>query len=253
MPKADLIFARPFMNAAGMLGFAPDPRAPVPWSDLGAFVTNPLSLRPRAVTRQPTLLRYPGGILLHTGLPNPGFTAVLARYARRWADSPLPIIVHLIGDRPEEAKDMTRRLESLDNILAIELSFAPLLADDLIVLAIDMCRGELPLIGCLPPEQVLRLGARAMQAGAAAISLAPPRGALPQHGNPIGGRLFGPGVFPQALEVVRAASKSSLTCIGAGGISSKADADSMLGAGAIAVQYDTLLWLPPAAIDGVVQ
>ena len=113
MSKADLIFARPIMNAAGMLGFTPDPRAPVPWSDFGAFITNPVSLRPRRVTGHPALMPYPGGLLLHTGLPDPGFRAVVERYARRWADSPMPVIVHLISDRPEEAKEMARRLEGL--------------------------------------------------------------------------------------------------------------------------------------------
>lgn len=253
MSKADLIFAKPIMNAAGMLGFTPDPRAPMPWSDFGAFVTNPLSLRPRTVTGHPALLTYPGGLLLHTGLPNPGFTSVLTKCARRWADSPLPVIVHLIADRPEEAKEMTRRLEGLDNILAVELSFAPLLADDIILLAIDVCRGELPLITCLPPEQVLRLGWRAMQEGASAVSLAAPRGALLRDGKPIAGRLFGPALFPGALDVVRSASKIGLTCIGAGGVGSRADAQAMLGGGAIAVQMDTALWLPREKIESLVQ
>ena len=252
MSKADLIFARPIMNAAGMLGFTPDPRAPVPWSDFGAFITNPVSLRPRRVTGHPALMPYPGGLLLHTGLPDPGFRAVVERYARRWADSPMPVIVHLISDRPEEAKEMARRLEGLDNILALELSFAPLLADDIIMFALDMCRGELPLIACLPPEQALRLGSRAMQAGAAAVSLAPPRGALMQDGRPVAGRLFVPSVFPGVLEVVRSASKSGVTCIGAGGVTSKEDVDAMLGAGAIGVQIDTALWLPREKVEGLV-
>ena len=47
MSKRDLYFRKPLMNAAGTLGFSPDPRASVAWEDLGAFVTNPISLRPR--------------------------------------------------------------------------------------------------------------------------------------------------------------------------------------------------------------
>jgi len=252
MSKADLIFAKPLMNAAGTLGFAPDPRAPVPWSDFGAFVTNPLSLRARRVTGNPALLQYPGGLLLHTGLPNPGLNAVMAKYSRRWADSPVAVIAHLIGRHPETAREMTRQLEGLDNILAVELSFAPLLADDIILLALEMCSGELPLIACLRPEDVLRLGSRAMQAGAAAISLAPPRGALLQDGHPVAGRLFGPSIFPGALEVVRSAAKSGLVCIGAGGVTSRAEAEAMLGAGAIGVQLDTALWLPRETTESLV-
>ena len=60
MFKQDLTFSSPYMNAAGTLGFAPDFRAPVPWESFGAFVTNPLSLRPRLPTASPALIEYPG-------------------------------------------------------------------------------------------------------------------------------------------------------------------------------------------------
>ena len=160
MSKRDLIFRKPLMNAAGMLGFAPDFHAPVPWDEFGAFVTNPLSLRPRVAASQPALIEYPGGFLLHTGLPNPGLNATLKKYARRWSDSPLPLIVHLMADRPEETKQMVQILESVDNVMAVELGFAPLLADDILLLTLEMSVGELPLIFCLPSEQVLSLGPR---------------------------------------------------------------------------------------------
>ena len=61
--KRDLFFSQPLMNAAGILGFAPDSRAPVEWERLGAFVTNPISFRPRLPAAQPIRLEYPGGFL----------------------------------------------------------------------------------------------------------------------------------------------------------------------------------------------
>src|SRR5687768_7722831 len=176
MPKRDLSFRTPFMNAAGTLGFAPEARAAVEWADFGAFVSNPVSMRPRTPAGEPELLPYPGGFLLHTGLPNPGFPAVLKKCAPRWADSKLPVIVHLMADRPEETGRMVQQLEEVENIAAVELGFAPGLAGDIILIALEMSLGELPLIVCLPWEQVLTVGPHAMQAGAAAISLAAPRG-----------------------------------------------------------------------------
>lgn len=252
MFKQDLTFRKPLMNAAGALGFTPDFHAPVPWDDLGAFVTNPLSLRPRTAAADAALIEYPGGFLLHTGLPNPGLSAAVKKYARRWKDSPLPMVVHLMADRPEETKQMIQKLEDIENIAAVELGFAPLLADDIILLAIEICLGELPLILSLQAEQVLSLGPRAVQAGAAAISLAAPRGALPgltspspeRRGVPITGRLFGPSLFPKSLEVVASAAKLGLPVIGAGGVYSKENAEAMLSAGALAVQMDAMLWLP---------
>ena len=123
MPKRDLYFRTPIMNAAGMLGFAPDTRADVPWNELGAFVTNPLSARPRKPTSHPAVVEYPGGFLLHTGLPNPGFPSAVKKYAHKWADSSLPVIVHLMADRPEETKRMVESLEGVDNVMAAELGF----------------------------------------------------------------------------------------------------------------------------------
>ena len=231
------------MNAAGTLGFAPDYRAPVPWDSFGAFVTNPISLRSRKPAANPTLIEYPGGFLLHTGLPNPGLPAAIKKYARRWADSRLPIIVHLMADRPEETSRMVQSLEELENIAAVELGFAPLLADDILLLTIEMCLGELPLIVSLPCKQVLSLGPRVIQEGAAAISLASPRGLLKtEEGQLTTGRLNGPALFPQALLTVRDAVSANLPVIGAGGVEKKENADAMLSVGALAVQMDESLW-----------
>ena len=250
MFKQDLTFSTPYMNAAGTLGFAPDYRAPIPWDSFGTFVTNPLSLRPRRPTAKPALVEYPGGFLLHTGLPNPGLPAAIKKYARRWADSRLPIIVHLMADRPEESMRMVQSLEGLENIAAVELGFAPLLTDDIILLTIEMSLGELPLIVSLPAEQVLSLGPRVIQEGAAAISLAAPRGMLTLtpdpspggRGETVTGRLNGPALFPQALLTVRDAVGANLPVIGAGGVGSKENADAMLSVGALAVQVDASLW-----------
>ena len=184
---------------------AADLKAPVPWRDFGAFITNPISWRPRTAAEPPNLVEYPGGFLIHSGLPNPGFGMAVTRYARRWADSPLPTIVHVMADRPEETREMVRALEGMENVMAVELGFAPLLADDIILLAVEMSRGELPLIICLQGEQVLRLGPRTLQQGATAISLAAPRGTVSRDGGVVSGRLFGPSLFPRSLSLVYAA------------------------------------------------
>jgi len=233
------------MNAAGSLGFAPDLRVlqELGSLQLGAFVTNPISLRPRLPTAQPAAIEYPGGFLLHTGLPNPGFHAALKRYSAKWTRSELPVIVHLMADRPEETQQMTRLLESHENVMAVELGFAPLLADDIILLTLEMCLGELPLIFSLPVEQILSLGPRLMQEGAQAISVDAPRGSL-MTDHLITGRLLGPSLFPQTLSVVESAAKLGIPIIGAGGVWTKENADALLSVGALAVQVDAALWNP---------
>jgi dihydroorotate dehydrogenase len=243
--KRDLYFGKPWMNAAGSLGFTPDTRAGISLDSFGAFITNPISLRPRLPTAQPAVIEYPGGFLLHTGLPNPGIREALKKYSAKWARSDLPIIVHLMADRPEETQQMVHMLESLENVMGAELGFAPLLADDIILLTLEMCLGELPLIFSLPNEQVLSLGPRLIQDGAQAISIAAPRGSqITNQKSIISGRLYGPSLFSQALETVYSAVKLGLPIIGGGGIYSKENADAMLSVGALAVQVDAALWNP---------
>jgi len=250
--KRDIYFSKPLMNAAGSLGFTPDTRTGISLEPFGAFVTNPFSLRPRLPATKPEVVEYPGGFLLHTGLPNPGLNAGLKKYSAKWSRADLPIIVHLMADRPEETQRMVRMLESQENVMSAELGFAPLLADDIILLTLEMCVGELPLIFSLPVEQVLSLGPRLIQGGAQAISIAAPRGALPLTPNPspdgrgelITGRLYGPSLFPQTLETVHSAARIGLAVIGSGGVWSKENADAILSVGALAVQVDAALWNP---------
>lgn len=263
MSKRDLFLSKPLMNAAGSLGLSPDERKLAPWDAFGAFVTNPLSFRPRKPAVQPATVDFPGGFLLHSGLPNPGLEAALKKHAARWQRSRLPIIVHLIADRPEQTSVMVRRLESLEGIVAAELGFAPQLADDIILIAVEASLGEMPLIACLPFDQVLRIGPRLVGMGVAAISLAPPRGLMPRQPASaalesfimeideeksrtqldwVAGRLFGPALFAQSLLVVRSAVRAGMPIIGGCGVYSPADARTMQAAGAFAVQVETTLW-----------
>lgn len=245
------------MNAAGSLGYAPDKRAGIPLELFGAFVTNPFSWRPRQPAAKPAVMEYRGGFLLHTGLPNPGLNAGVKKYASRWARSDLPVIVHLMADRPEETQRMVRMLETQENVMAAELGFAPLLADDILLLTLEMCLGELPLIFSLPIEQVLSLGPRLIQEGAQAVSISMPRGALspaltpsaPEKNELITGRLYGPSLFPHTLEIVHSASKLGLPIIAAGGVWTKENAEAMLSAGALAVQMDAVLWDPAFTVS----
>lgn len=246
--KRDLYFSKPIINAAGSLGFAPDIRNGISLDSFGAFVTNPISLRPRVPTTQPTLIEYPSGFLLHTGLPNPGIHNVLKKYSAKWTRSNLPIIVNLMADRPEETQQMVRMLETQENVMAVELGFAPLLANDIILLTLEMCLGELPLIFSLPVEQVLSLGPHLLEEGAQVISIAAPRGAL-MTDHVITGRLYGPALFPQTFEAVYSAVKLGLPIIGSGGVWSKQNVDAMLSVGALAVQVDAALWNPAFTLE----
>jgi dihydroorotate dehydrogenase (NAD+) catalytic subunit len=231
------------MNAAGSLGFAPDVRSDISPESFGAFVTNPISLRARRTANGPRMFSFPGGVLLHTGHPNPGLSGVIKNYAAAWARSTLPIIVHLFSAKPEDLHKVLPRIEELENVLAIELGIEPDMASaDVKELAIA-ASGELPLIVQLPQQRASELSEAAMDGGAAAISLGPPRGMLPgADGKLVSGRLYGPAQFPLALATVVELAKNGVAVIGAGGVETQVQGEAMLAAGALAVQLDIALW-----------
>jgi dihydroorotate dehydrogenase (NAD+) catalytic subunit len=243
MTKHDLTIDPPYMNAAGSLGFSPDLHSPVDWSMLGAFVTNPVSLMPRTPARGKRFIAFPGGFLLHTGYPNPGMSQALRRNAGPWSYSPIPVIVHLLAQSTEEVAKMTRRLELVEGVTGLEVGVTSNASIEMVVAFTQAACGELPVIMHLPVERSVELAQGAMNAGAAAISLAPPRGIFPTGGGEmVQGRLYGPAILPVALRVVHELSQLSIPTIGAGGVYTQEHADAMLAAGAYAVQLDSVLW-----------
>lgn len=249
MPKFDLLLDPPLMNAAGSLGYAPDPHGPIGLASLGAFITNPVSLGRRSPANNPQQMDFPGGFLLHTGYPNPGLLEVIRNYSERWARSPVPVFVHLLVQNPGEIALAVSRLAPLPGVAGIELSLPPdsdaasarIFASALA----EAAEGELPAILRLPLEHAAALAPALVGKELAAISLGPPRGALlNQDARLVRGRLFGPALFPLALAAVHALAGAviGIPVIGAGGVYTPLQAQAMRSAGAMAVQLDSVLW-----------
>jgi dihydroorotate dehydrogenase (NAD+) catalytic subunit len=249
MSKIELILEKPIMNAAGSLGFFPDPKGRVDVTRFGAFVTNPISMSPRMPARGKRMIPFPGGFLLHTGYPNPGLKAVIQRHAQRWARSPLPVIVNLLVHDTATLGRMVERREGVEGVIGVEIML-PLDADTALICdVIRAAVGELAVIIRLPIDRVVGENENSPFVDAVigndinAISLAPPRGALPDDdGVLVTGRLYGPGVFPQVLLGVKRLSIVDLPVFAGGGIYSQKDVQTLLAAGATAVQLDGVLW-----------
>jgi dihydroorotate dehydrogenase len=243
MPKYDLDISPPLMNAAGSLGYTPEASGLVDFSQLGAFITNPISLQSRAPARARTCVPYQGGFLLHSGYPNPGLRSVVRRFAPRWARAKLPIIVHLLVDSIDTVSRMVPRLESLEGVMGIEIGLPPDIDPQMACDLVQAAVGELPLIVRVPMERAGELTQALVESPLTAVSLAPPRGTLiDQHGGTVRGRLFGPAVFPLALANVQEAVESGVPVIAAGGVYEPWQAEAFLEAGAIGVQLDAVLW-----------
>ncbi|RPJ37077.1 MAG: hypothetical protein EHM21_18465 [Chloroflexi bacterium] len=213
---------------------------------MGAFITNPLSLAPRTPAAERGLCSYPGGALLHSGLPNPGLSRVIRRYAVRWEQSSLPVWVHLIGSNPDEIHQMVQRLEGREGIMAIELGLPPETRGDSALAFVEAAFGEIPLVVHLPLTMACEPWLNELpRLGASAISLGAPRGTLPAQGSKNGllnGRLYGPALFPLIMAAVQSTRRLGLQVIAGAGIYRRQDAAALLQAGAWAVQLDTVLW-----------
>ncbi len=249
--KFDLVIDPPYLNAPGTLGFTPNGHGPVVLSQLGAFVTNPISREPRTPANGKRFVAYPGGFLLHTGHPNPGLRTALRRYAPQWERSPVPVLVHLLIQRLEEATMMVQRSEGQPGVAGLELGLPPDIRPGEVVALARELSGELPVVLRLPLERAAELSealaAAKVTGRLAAVSLGAPRGVLPLPGSPLpgelrSGRLYGPAVFPLALAALQAVRKTGLPVIAGGGVYRKEQAQAMLAAGALAVQLDAVLW-----------
>ena len=241
--KRDLVLEKPFLNAPGTLGFAPDPHTMPFLEHLGAFVTDPISRGPRQPAGTRACLPFPGGFLLHSGWPNPGLRRAVARYQRAWAEADLPVIVHLLGENPPDLSEMVRDLEGLENVLALELGLPPDCSPSTLKDYLDAAAGELPTVVSLAPEDLPPLLDTLIEQQLAAVHLQPPRGTLPDaQGQQISGRLYGPALFPLTLQTTQRLADSSLHQIAGGGVFTRAESQALLDAGAFAVSLDAILW-----------
>lgn len=248
--KREIELDPPWANASGFL----PAQSPSGWFGesprMGAWITPATSLAPRTPARGPRVVSYPGGVLLHTGHPNPGLSVRLSRDRPIWRAIGRPIIVHLIvGDAREMAR-IAARLESIDEVGAVELNMGETADSDIPGWLGAAATAQIPIIAQFPigtPTARVRLAA---DAGAAAISAGPPRGVLPgPNGEAVAGRLYGPSLLPLGLRTVEAWTEGiSVPVLGGGGVTTPRAVQAMFRAGAAGVILDTILWTEPEVL-----
>jgi dihydroorotate dehydrogenase (NAD+) catalytic subunit len=246
--KRELRLAHPILNVAGTLGFSNEGGGLVDRSALGAFVTHPLSARPRSPANDVVALPSPGSFLLHTGLPNPGLEATIRQERRRWRELPCPLIVHVFDPSPTVVEDMLLRLEREPAVAAVEIGVERADRAALSDFASMAAASELPAILRLPLDAPLESYLLAAQSGAPILSMGPPRAAAERpDGTLTSGRLFGPALFPLALHKTSVlAAELAIPIIAAGGVTERPRTNALLRAGASAVALDTILWTDPS-------
>jgi len=256
--KYSLIVSSPVMPAAGTFGFGDSYRALLDYEKLGAIVTNPATIEPWRPAAGTRIIPLDAGVLVHTGLPNPGLAKVISQNRRVWAKLSVPVILHLVGTSARQVKQAISMIDDIDEIAAVELG----LNDDIdrnaaVDLVTEAARMEKPLLARLPFYQCHQLAQPVADAGADALVLtAPPRGSArdPHSGRLVSGRVYGPLIKPMVLRLVgrlRRQLPDELPLIASGGIHSPQDARDYIDAGAIAVQVDTATWAQPKMLERI--
>lgn len=256
--KYSLIVSSPVMPAAGTFGFGDSYRALLDYEKLGAIVTNPATIEPWRPAVGTRIIPLDAGVLVHTGLPNPGLEKVISQNRRVWEKLPVPVILHLVGVSTRQVKQAITMIDDIDEIAAVELG----LNDDIdrnaaVDLVTEAARMEKPLLARLPFYQCHQLAQPVADAGADALVLtAPPRGSArdPHSGRLVSGRVYGPLIKPMVLRMVgrlRRQLPGELPLIASGGIHSPQDARDYIDAGAIAVQVDTATWAQPKMLERI--
>ena len=255
--KSDLSLRNPLLVAAGCYGLGTEYRGLLAVERLGAVIVGPVTMRARPGAAPPRAVPLPGGLLLHTGLDNPGLSVVLRRFARAWARIPTAVIFHLAATTPGEVAAAGLRLSGVDALVAVELGLPDGADPDEVAALVGAARSALtlPLLVRLPLSSAVWLAEAAVEGGADALTVgAPPRGTAVHEGRFVTGRLYGPLVHPLALRALRQVAGSvKVPLIGCGGVYSTADARAFLQAGAVAVQVDAALWRDPAGVGRMAQ
>ena len=272
-----LVLENPVLVASGTFGYGIEYGDVVDVQRLGAICCKGTTLKARIGNPTPRVTETPAGMLNSIGLQNPGVDAVVEKYAGIWQGWRVPVIVNVAGESIGDYVEVTRRLEGVPGIAAIELNIScPNVGKGGIQFAIDAEAAasvtaavrratDLPLLVKLSPNVAdVRPIARAIaDAGADAltaintlsgIAVGPSRD-RPLLGNIYGG-LSGPAIKPIALRIVYEVSQVvDIPVVAIGGVTELADVLDYLAVGAVAIQVGTAIFADPSIpvrlIDGL--
>ncbi len=253
--KHTLIVETPLLPMAGTVGFGDEYAGLLDLSAFGAFVTNPVTTAPRSPANGARVVPLSAGVLMHTGLPNPGLRVVLSDHVEVWTRLALPVIIHFVPVSLEDLRRALGKLDETEAVSAVEIGLNDDIPQaDAVMLTREAGKTEKPALIRLPFGAPMDMVRAVADAGADALVLsAPPRGtARDAAGNLVSGRVYGPMNKPLALRHVgQAAQVSNAPVIAAGGIHSPEDARDFLEAGAVAVQLDSLVWVQPNTVTEI--
>jgi len=267
----------PVMTASGTFGYGSEYSDFLDLSRIGGIIVKGTTIRARQGNAYPRMAETYSGMLNAVGLQNKGVDYFISHIYPTVKDINTNIIVNVSGSTIEEYVETAEKLNSLDNIPAIELNIScPNVKEG------GMAFGT----NCLSAAQVVKEVRRAYKKelivklspnvtdiseialavegeGADSVSLINTLLGMAINAetrkpvlSTITGGLSGPAVKPIALRMVwQVAQSVKIPVIGLGGISNATDAIEFMLAGASAIQIGTANFIDPTVtikvIDGI--
>jgi dihydroorotate dehydrogenase (NAD+) catalytic subunit len=273
----NLHLKNPVMTASGCSGFGEELLDFYDVSNLGAILLKGITLNNRDGNKYPRMAETPSGMLNAVGLQNKGADYFISNIYPRIKDYNTSLIANVNGSTIEEYVEVTRKIDALEKIAAIELNIScPNVKEGGMAFGVNCTQAEKvtyevrkacskTLIVKLTPNvtDICEIARAVESQGADAVSLVntflgmaiDAEKRIPLLSTVTGG-LSGPAIKPIALRMVWQVSKAvKIPVIGLGGIMNATDAVEFFLAGATAIQVGTAIFKDPFApvkiIEGI--
>lgn len=255
------------MTASGTFGYGLEFQDLVPLDGIGGIIVKGTTLNPREGNDYPRMAESPMGMLNCVGLQNKGVDYFCEHIYPQIKDIDTNMIVNVSGSSPEDYAECAARVDTLEDIPAIELNIScPNVKDGGMAFGVTTKGAESvvkavreryhkTLIVKLSPNvtDIAEIARSVEAAGADSVSLIntlmgmavdiEKRRKLLSIGT---GGLSGPCVKPVALRMVHQVAKAvKIPVVGLGGIMTAKDAIEFLMCGATAVEIGTANFIDP--------
>lgn len=271
----DMILRNPVMTASGTFGYGYDFEDFLSLESLGGIVVKGTTGSERQGNPYPRMAETPSGMLNAVGLQNKGVDYFSNKIYPKIKDKKTNIVVNVSGSTIEEYVEVATKINSLENIPAIELNIScPNVKEGgmafgtskemafRVVSAVRQVYGKTLIVKLSPNvTNIVEIAKAAEDAGADSLSLintllgmavdAEKREPLL---STITGGLSGPAVKPVALRCVwQVAKQTKLPIIGMGGIMNAQDAIEFILVGATAIEVGTANFINPSITEEIVK